>query len=320
MTPERQALLIRRSVWLIVIAAALAVLPVSFCAVVLPGCVSCHERVELVADVTSRAHADAGANCVSCHVGDSVVDRVRFGYYQAYGMYVPLLAVSDSPVSVVRDARCTSCHSDMSGTWSAAGLRIRHETCAEGSTCSSCHANTAHLEELAWPTTYSMDGCLECHDTREVRESCETCHTGRLTSARPTTGSWSLTHGPDWERTHGMGEMSTCGACHVEGYCDRCHGPGIPHDERFYEQHGNTAGSEGAQCMSCHATAFCDACHGIQMPHPVEFTRQHSTQVEAEGEALCRGCHAQDDCIVCHEMHIHPGGSVPLSPDGRTRP
>jgi hypothetical protein len=320
MTPEIRARILRLSAWFLVLGAAVAALPVGISAVTLPACESCHEARDLVGTVTSPAHLDAGARCVDCHVGTSVEDRVRFGFYQAYGMVVPILSTKDTLASVVADGSCTSCHQEMSGTWTAAGLRIRHEECAQGSACVDCHSNTAHVDAISWPKLYDMDACLRCHDAEDAYDSCDTCHVGRLERTRPTTGAWAVTHGSDWQRTHGMGEMSTCRACHAEGYCTPCHGPGVPHDDRFFARHGRESTVQGSMCTGCHEPAFCSDCHGVEMPHPTAFTREHSSLVGRAGDSSCRTCHAPSDCVVCHEKHVHPGGSIPLSLDGRTRP
>jgi len=320
MTPEIRARILRLSAWLLVIGVVAVALPVGICAVALPACESCHESRDLVGEVTSEAHASAGATCVDCHVGDSLPERVRFGFYQAYGMVVPILSTADSPAAVVTDLSCQSCHQEMRGIWTAAGLRIRHDECARGSVCTDCHSNTAHVDDITWPTLYDMDGCLSCHEAEDAFDACDTCHVGRLDRVRPSTGAWAVTHGPDWQRTHGMGDMSTCRACHPADYCAPCHGPGVPHDNRFFSRHGRESLVAGSTCLDCHQATFCDDCHGIEMPHTNEFTREHSSLAAGGAAEACRTCHAESDCSGCHEKHVHPGGAISLSPDGRTRP
>lgn len=320
MTPDLRVRALKLSAWLVAIGIVAALLPVAVAAVALPGCSGCHRARGLVGTVTSEKHAASDATCVSCHVGPGAQDRVRFAFYEVYGMTLPLVSVNDSPISLVPDAACSSCHADLSGITVASGLRIQHKTCAEGSACVDCHAQTAHGDAIAWPTSYDMDRCLACHDAEKAFNSCDTCHEGKLTQARPENDAWRITHGPDWEKTHGMGDMTTCRACHREDYCTPCHGPGVPHGERFFETHAKTSRVAGSKCTSCHAREFCDSCHGIEMPHPPSFTPEHSSLVARDGDALCMTCHVRKDCTLCHEKHVHPGGAVPLSPDGRTRP
>lgn len=294
---------------------AFAALPVFYAAAPV-GCASCHDAYDLVHDVTSAAHEGTGATCVSCHVGEGTLARLRFGYYQAYAMTIPVLSTQGSRVSTVPDTACTTCHDALAPITESGGLRIKHSTCTEGATCSACHSNVAHPDELRWPTTYNMDVCLRCHQTRQVSANCELCHTGSLTREKPTTGPWTITHGPNWESTHGMGNMSTCSSCHPAGYCTRCHGAGIPHDEKFFSAHGSFAQETGATCESCHATTFCSDCHVIEMPHPLKFVQEHSKIVQEEGEESCKRCHAEQDCEECHVTHVHPGGAIPRGSAG----
>lgn len=313
MDPILTSRVLKAAVWAVVVCALLFVIPVAFCTVVQPGCVSCHARADLVSTVSQPAHAEEAIECVSCHVGRSFVDRVGFGYYQAFGMVVPFLDTADTVAAQVRDASCTSCHGDLAGVTVSSGLRIDHGQCAVGSTCVDCHSTVAHGDAVSWPTTYHMDYCLRCHDSAQVSSSCDTCHVGKLDKTRPSTGPWAVTHGPDWERTHGMGDMATCSACHAEDYCARCHGAGVPHTERFFMAHGRYALEQSASCSSCHRDeTFCSDCHGMEMPHTTSFTRDHSDIVDADGDSACLKCHLEEDCTTCHVKHVHPGGAVSL--------
>lgn len=320
MTPESRARILRLSAWLVGLGVVAFALPVVVCTVSPPGCASCHTARGLIADVTSEAHFVTGVSCVDCHIGSAIEDRIRFGVYQAYGMAVPILDTAESSALAIADSSCRSCHDDIDGTMTVAGLRIKHDECASGSSCVDCHSDAAHTEGVSWPTVYDMDTCLGCHDAAAAYDACDTCHVGSLERVRRTTGAWAVTHGSDWQRTHGMGEMTTCRACHAESYCTRCHGPGVPHDERFFGRHGALSLSADARCTECHEQALCDDCHGLEMPHPIEFTRGHADLVDGTDDASCKACHADADCVTCHVKHVHPGGAVQLGPDGRTRP
>lgn len=314
--PETSRKIVRWAPWVIVIALALFALLPAFFAVAPVGCVSCHRAYGLVHDVTSEAHSGTGATCATCHIGSGALARARFGFYQAYAMTIPVLSTHGSRAAAVPDAACTSCHDTLGPITESGGLRVKHGVCTEGATCSSCHSTAAHPTELRWPTTYNMDVCLRCHQPRQVSANCETCHTGSLSRDKPTSGPWTITHGPNWESTHGMGNMSTCSSCHPAGYCTRCHGAGIPHDEKFFAGHGSFAQAKDATCENCHATTFCSDCHGIEMPHPRAFVQGHSATVEDTGDALCKRCHAENDCVECHVKHVHPGGAIPRGSAG----
>lgn len=307
--------LIRWGAWLAVVASLALAAPIGFLTVAPVGCVSCHAAQSPGILPDSSAHASA--DCVSCHVGATLNERMTFAYYQTFGMVVPVVSTHDTMASRVSDAACLSCH-QLSEVTQSNGLRTRHAECSEGSSCVDCHSSVAHMGQIRWPTTYTMEACLRCHGVREVARDCDSCHVGKLSRAVPTSGTFPLTHGPKWRRTHGMGEMSTCGACHAGDFCTKCHGAGVPHTPRFVSVHGPVASSPDADCLGCHAKPFCDDCHGYEMPHPPSFTETHGELVPADGDDdKCRGCHDQTDCSHCHELHVHPGGSGRLPPERR---
>lgn len=286
-------------------------MPIGFFTVAPIGCGSCHTARN--PDLVPASSAHSAVECVSCHVGASLNERVVFGYYQAFGMVSSVVTVRDSSISGVSDTACVSCHR-LSGTKQSNGLRIRHEVCGEGSDCVDCHSGSAHPGEIRWPTTYTMDGCVTCHGIREVTGDCDSCHVSKLDRTRPTSSTFRFTHGPKWSTTHGMGDSSTCGACHRKDSCAKCHGAGVPHSQRFVSVHGPVASSSDADCRSCHEQSFCDDCHVHPMPHPAQFANAHRDLVQAEGDETCRTCHDPSDCTNCHERHVHPGGAGPLSP------
>lgn len=303
--------LIRWCARLAVVASLGLAVPIGFFTVAPIGCESCHTAPN--PSITRESSAHSAVDCVSCHVGTTLNERMVFGYYQAFGMVSSVTSVRDTAISRVSGTTCLSCHQP-SGITQSNGLRIRHDVCGEGSDCVDCHSRSAHPGGIRWPTAYAMEGCVACHGVREVTGDCGSCHVGRPNRAMPTSSTFSFTHGSKWSRTHGMGKASTCGACHRKDFCAKCHGAGVPHSQRFVSVHGPVASSPDADCLSCHAQTFCIDCHVHPMPHPPQFAGEHRRLVEAEGDATCRTCHDQSDCSHCHELHVHPGGSGPLSP------
>lgn len=302
--------------WAAVLAVVVAfaiVLPVGYYAAAPGECIGCHD-VRSVQGSSAVSTAHDGVECVACHAGETLSERARFAYHQAFGMRVQIVDLRDSVVSSIPDDTCTGCHDGLPAVSESRGLRVMHDPCAEDSSCVDCHSPVAHPEAVKWPSTYTMEGCLECHGAQQASRSCETCHVGRIRQTIPSTGTFPVTHGPNWESTHGMGEMSTCSTCHDDDFCSPCHGVGVPHSGRFVSVHGPAAKSADSQCLSCHITSMCDDCHVYEMPHPVSFTEQHSEIVESDGEGQCRYCHQPQDCTTCHDMHVHPGGAGPLEP------
>lgn len=283
-----------------------------------PDCAACHDDSGFVEATSAAPHASV--ECASCHVPIGGAERVVFGFRQAFHMTLPIVDGDGREWASVPDARCLSCHETvLDATASKDGIRIDHATCAEGASCSSCHSTTAHGEATKWTRTYDMEACLGCHVPSEVSADCDLCHDGKLREDRVTTGIFKITHGSEWEKTHGMGDALTCTACHTAASCEKCHGVGLPHVPDFVEQHATLAEDSKAKCASCHEPSFCTDCHGLAMPHPNSFVRGHSGEAERD-EALCGRCHVDSDCMTCHEKHVHPGGAIgALSSDGGAR-
>lgn len=309
-SPSTRIALVSASVILTVAFAAVAVVGVT--AATLPGCESCHlDESGFQQATAATSHSQADVTCVSCHVQDDVVGRAKFGAYQAFGMYVPLLDPSATGATAVLDTSCLSCHEQVtSGVVEARGVRIAHEFCAAGSACIDCHSEVGHGEATPWPRIAEMNDCMDCHKARGASLACETCHVGRVEIVRSSRPEFAVTHGPNWQETHGMGEMSSCSACHQEGSCSKCHGPGVPHGNEFLLSHAEMSQLPDATCQSCHDVAFCDSCHLTEMPHPREFVVGHSDIVERDGDTSCMRCHVVADCDTCHVKHVHPGGAV----------
>lgn len=271
-------------------------------------CTSCHETGGQALEIRD-AHADVA--CIDCHGGTTTTERLAFGGRQLYGMYLRVVDVGDRSTAAVSDASCRSCHDVDSGPSEETAIRIDHATCTEDRACTDCHSRIAHGDSVSWPREYDMFECVPCHMEQAKSVECDLCHTERSREERIRTGTFALTHAANWRDTHGMGDPLACAACHPADKCSGCHGPGVPHQAAFRQDHGEFARAEGAQCSTCHTTAFCDDCHGLEMPHPEDFAPSHSAIVEEEGRAQCENCHAPSDCTTCHVKHVHPGNTRP---------
>ena len=287
---------------------ALVAVIVGTTAATLPACEACHSSAEWREQDSAHAHVEV--SCTECHVRPGVASRVTFAYGEVFGMLVPVMPDRGRSAAAVDDDVCLGCHGHiLTSVTESNGLRIAHATCAEGRACADCHSDTAHGESVSWPRVSQMDQCLECHSTDSAENNCDKCHAGKSLEARLNSGSWSATHGPNWESTHGMGDPDTCGACHESGFCAKCHGPGVPHGSDFLVQHSRLAARGVSQCETCHETTFCDGCHGVRMPHPATFTPLHGEVADNKGKETCLRCHDDSDCTTCHNTHVHPGGA-----------
>jgi hypothetical protein len=278
-------------------------------AVVQPGCARCHMKGDFATATEAGSHSAIA--CKSCHVPDDVLSRTAWGAHTVSRTLIPMGGSVGRSSSGVPDESCLNCHATVKdGVSTANGLRIDHSRCAVGSECTDCHAATAHGSQVGWVRTYTMDKCLHCHAQGDSMVKCDTCHEERRPDERVVVGPWRVTHGANWRKTHGMGDQFTCSACHPQGYCTKCHGPGLPHGKTFMIDHSDFAKTRGAKCYTCHDKRFCTSCHGVEMPHPSGFTKQHSAIVKKTSDEVCRTCHSQRDCTECHIMHIHPGGAA----------
>lgn len=269
-------------------------------------CLSCHDTAEEPLEVRE---SHASIECGACHGGPTVAGKADFAAREVYGMYLKLPVLSGRRTAAVTDAACIACHDPARPPSEVAALRINHQTCTEGSSCTDCHSRVAHGDAVEWSRSYDMFACVSCHMTEAISVECDVCHTERSREERIRTGSFAMTHGATWQKTHGMGDSLACAACHPADKCIGCHGPGVPHEAAFAKSHGAYAQLPDAQCTTCHRSEFCSDCHGTQMPHPTSFVGQHSKLVEDQGDTSCKTCHAESDCTTCHVMHIHPGNA-----------
>lgn len=290
----------------VVLVAAVAIFSVA--AVTVPGtCEVCHRISAISPGAGDKAHS--GVTCLQCHADAGIADRAELA------AAVPLMVIASAPegVSQVSRGACLKCHPYVGkDVTEAGGLRIDHRSCVSlGAGCGSCHDRKIHglqgSGKLQWERSLGMEECVSCHERESAPQECTTCHDGKMQRDRLTSGIWQLTHGPDWEQKHGLGGTRMCTACHQRTDCAKCHGIELPHKPQFSTSHGADSVAHAKSCATCHDESFCSGCHGIEMPHPASFMPRHKSIVEKQGDTGCYGCHAQRDCRVCHNRHIHPG-------------
>lgn len=273
-------------------------------------CVRCHS----VHGTTLARTAHASVSCYGCHLDGGVWGFIEQKSSETFRMYPASLqgAALSGPGRRVPRSTCIRCHESLpADILEKGGIRIRHDACAappEG--CDTCHNTIAHAEAVRWPREPVMDQCVACHGQYGATVKCDACHAGKLQQARLTSGPWQVTHGPRWQQTHGMGDLSTCTACHEPSKCVKCHRTEIPHPADFFRTHGRQALNEDARCTQCHATkGWCTSCHGTEMPHKDGFLKTHSKSASSPSDKTCRRCHGEADCKNCHEAHTHPGNT-----------
>lgn len=233
------------------------------------ACDYCHEGA-----ATSRRVGDRlippEATCATCHP----IDRAN-----------PTKEVPAGKPA----ARCDACHPGWDGTGApprveipAASLKFNHQLhVSRGAPCARCHGDLrAEKVNLATRAQLPrMPLCLECHDGKQARSGCLTCHLGdrdgRVRTALPD------------------GPLVPSGTLR-----------GDAHDLRFRREHAAVARNDERYCANCHVRSFCLDCHdGVKKPmdiHANDYVSIHAIDAR-RNTTECAGCHRlQTFCTGCH--------------------
>jgi len=270
-----------------------------------------------------RATRHEGIPCYDCHLQSGAWDWPAFKLSELFDMYPHASETTlTGPTSRISPAPCLKCHENVfTARVRKNGLRIEHRFCAPRDTCDGCHTAAVHGDAIRWTRQSIMEECVVCHSEQKVPTECDTCHDGRIESERLQKGPWQITHGSNWETTHGMGDLRYCATCHPEDYCTPCHKTRLPHGLDFPARHGAEALARNNTCLKCHdAKSLCDPCHGLAMPHPTGFLGSHSSIAATRDDASCLACHRVSDCERCHNTHTHPGSTDGNLGDSLPRP
>lgn len=275
------------------------------------ACSLCH-RTEVD---TWKTSTHKGVSCRNCHQRSDALGFVN-GQLNLIRMSAAKLAGEERPPRArVASGQCLSCHSAIKGrVVDRNGIRMEHASVIKKTECADCHNEVVHGQAVPLPKRATMDKCTACHKGKgDELLDCQMCHSKRK-ERLPTSrvGFWATLHGKSWEKTHGMGNLDSCSACHSKAKCSKCHLQ-MPHPEGWPSDHGTVAKGDRESCAKCHKKeSFCSSCHGIAMPHLDGFLKSHSTTVKKSGVQTCYKCHLKEDCSRCHERHAHPGGVVPM--------
>ncbi len=97
-----------------------------------------------------------------------------------------------------------------------------------------------------------MEECVSCHEQKDVSIECTPVTSQEKQRAR-ARGPWQVTHGKDWEKTHGMGQMDSCSTCHPGDFCAKCHEVAVP-TPGVRGTHGELAIEDPESCQTCHTS------------------------------------------------------------------
>ncbi len=268
------------------------------------GCSTCHQMRPFADAHDLGVHA--AYDCDRCHAPGGLLTAPAEGI-RAVGWGLSAALGKTPGVTTVPDSSCRSCHSStLSETVVARGIAVRHSDFLV-TPCTECHSGTGHRARGRHYRQLEMDDCMGCHKSAATDpKSCERCHVG-AGERREGSTAWRATHGPEWEMTHGMGELTSCAGCHEPRVCVECHGVRVPHTADWMATHGDWAQeSPGEKCVTCHDSEWCVDCHGVEMPHAPDFLPGHGPLALEIGQDACVRCHDVVSCHVCHFESSHP--------------
>ncbi|MHB0977679.1 MAG: hypothetical protein ACYC1U_10925 [Candidatus Aquicultorales bacterium] len=271
------------------------------------ACAVCHQP-EFEAWNSSAHKSKTG--CSSCHRPDGFWGFVD-GQLSTVRMFAGTVGAGDRPVRAEVDSeRCEGCHRSIKlKTVRAKGLRMNHAPLMkQGVDCLDCHNEIVHGRAVPVAKRSTMDKCAPCHAEEGKTVECALCHIDpKPLRQKAGLASWSVFHGKQRLKSHGMSDPRTCSFCHRKQECGECHVE-MPHPSDWPSVHGDALAA--ADCAKCHNASFCDSCHRTEMPHPADYLKKHSDIVRRggrSGDLDCYNCHLKSDCQRCHERHIHPG-------------
>lgn len=239
-------------------------------------CVSCHQQPD--ARIAMAVEGPIPSQCFQCHAPDAE-EHYAFEVDCAQ-CHLPLAEATDLPTSWVADLPRPAWHG-------AVDFLVTHgELARSEADCATCHAREScercHLAPEAVPAIAGL--------ARDPRVATLVADQPGEWPEPPShqREEWVFEHAGDARR-----DIATCASCHTRESCETCHGQGRPevasalprarpdgprgvtiarampvgHDETFFDRHGTAAAIGVPDCAACHAEKECVACHdGVQRP------------------------------------------------------
>ena len=206
----------------------------------------------------------AQVSCQQCHVAPTFVAQASYDVRMLGEFYLSTVNPSRQPALFAppTNAACASCHVDMRTVSPSGDLNIPHRAhvVVLKLQCVKCHAYLVHAKNSNGTHTPSMATCLTCHDGRQAKNACSTCHTNKDMPASHRSPDWIVIH-PQ------MQAKIDCKSCHqwTANWCSQCHAKRPKsHTADWRVKHGAVV-KVHRNCEACHASTFCITCHG-QVP------------------------------------------------------
>jgi len=202
--------------------------------------------------------------CQGCHAAPTLLAQAGYDAKMLSELYLSVVPSHSATEAFARptNAACAECHKDLITTSPSGDLIIPHRAHTDvlNIECVTCHAYLVHEESPEGKHTPPMSVCLKCHDGKQAKNACVTCHTSK---AAPDTHKAA-----DWLVVHPVASKTTdCAKCHgwVKNWCADCHERRPPsHTADWRTKHAAAvAVAKPRDCETCHTSAFCSNCHGV---------------------------------------------------------
>jgi hypothetical protein len=199
--------------------------------------------------------------CQRCHVAPGLVDQAGYDVRMLGAFYVSFVSPNSrlSEFATPTIAACEACHANLVTTSPAGDLKIPHRAHVDvlQVPCARCHQYLVHQLSPEGKHTPTMATCLVCHDGKQAKNACSTCHTAKAAPASHAAADWVVIHPT-------MTATIDCAKCHgwTTNWCSDCHAR-LPasHTPDWRTTHG-LAVKAHRNCEVCHTGSFCINCHG----------------------------------------------------------
>jgi hypothetical protein len=208
---------------------------------------------------TSPKHSTV--SCQGCHVAPDPVSQAAYDARMLGEFYVSIvlpgrhLDVFAKPTS----AACLQCHHDLVSVSPSGDLKIPHRAHTDvlKMECVRCHSNLVHQKNAAGKDIPVMATCLTCHDGKQAKNACATCHTAKATPDSHRAANWDTIHPTQVTKVD-------CASCHAwtANWCADCHARRPASHTATWRTDQPQAVRTHRNCEVCHTADFCITCHG----------------------------------------------------------